>query len=449
MSLPLGKVIAEYEPRHTELVHAISDVEYASEALTALYSKIAELQTQVQAAKARFKKASERVKKREKQAEDSEKSFKFSFLRRSNTTKGKEKQNAGTQIQTPAYLEAVQEESKERNRQTELEEALASAQNERATLQEKVKECDALKIKLDALYDLIFNGPTPGFPEEDQLEQQVSAAKAVYDRVHANFNTEKQAYANIYRAEKIIGECRYKLKDALQCASTVMFASGHSVQEKETACLESAHDLALQVMSIIQEARRLSPDIRPLENLSIIQEVPSRAESGSADDFYAKLKSASSEVSRARTQLSTERTNYAGRAAVTKSVVEGAEQTLAQYKDELRSLRKGIFENVAEKSRQQSPLRTNGMHGIQEDDEDHYIEAPPPSYDYEPSSTFVSTLSPSTLIIPNKFVRQLPTPYSDDTSSPVSSSSHIWPASPASPTASIRRIRPLPRPPGT
>ncbi|KAF9270808.1 hypothetical protein L218DRAFT_952878 [Marasmius fiardii PR-910] len=455
MSLPLGKVVAEYEPRHTELIQAFSDVEHASEALTAQYSKVADLQTQAEEAKSKFERASERVKKEKKQAEGSERPFKLSFLRRSNTLKGKGKQKdteTGMPTQSLAYRDAVEEENRERERQNELEYALAEAQMERAALEEKVKECNALNVKLDALYDLIFNGPTPGYPEEDQLEQQVFAAKAVLERVQANFKTEKQAYEYVYRAEKMMRECKSKTKDALQCAATYMFASGRSLQEKEAACIQSANAFALQAVSILQNARQISPEIRPIENLIILHEFPERAESDGGDVFYGKLKSASSEVSRAHVQLSHERAIYAGRAAAAKSVVEGAEQTLAKYKEELRVLRKRIFENVAEKLRQEPVIRTSGLHRVQEDDEyQDYDEAPPPSYEYEPPSTFVPAFSPSTLIIPNKYMRQLPTPYSDDGSSPMSmsSSSHFWPASPATPTSSVRRNRPLPRPPGT
>ena len=59
-----------------------------------------------------------------------------------------------------------------------------------------------------------------GYPEEDQLEQQVSAAKAVLDRVQVTLNAEKQAFEYLYRAEKALRECKAKLKDALQCAAT-------------------------------------------------------------------------------------------------------------------------------------------------------------------------------------------------------------------------------------
>ncbi|KAL0571830.1 hypothetical protein V5O48_010126 [Marasmius crinis-equi] len=417
-------VIAEYQPRHAELVRAIAEVGYAPEALQAQHGTVAELQLKVEQGRTRLEKVSERTKKQKKISESSDnlksKFSSFKLLRRSNSKgKGKDKDETSS-LHTTGYLETMQEEASERERQNELEQALSEAQIEKAELEEKTKEYNALKVKLDALYDLIFNGPTTGYPEEDQLEQQVSAARAVYDRVQATLNAEKQAYECLHRAEKTLRECKAKLKDALQCAATSMFASGRSVQERETTCLQSAHMLAQQALPLVQEARQLSPGVKPLEILSIAQSIPSRTESESGDQFYAVLKSAASE-------LAAERLTYSTRTSSARAVVEGAEQTLAQFKDELTTLRKRIFEDVAEKMQTRSAtMSLNEMHDDIEEAE--YLMEAPPSYQYDPPSTFVPTLSTSRLNIPNKYVQQIPAPYSDSASSPVSSSSHIWPS---------------------
>ncbi|KAJ8083111.1 hypothetical protein PM082_008980 [Marasmius tenuissimus] len=452
MSLPLGKVIAEYRNKHTELIQGIARVDYAPGALAVQQVKIADLQVKVEEGRANLDKLLDRVKKQKKAAESSD-SLKFNFklpslLRRANS-KGKNKakeRDDPSSPQSPGYIDALKEEANEREKHDVLVQELTEAELGRITLEEKTREYNALKVKLDALYDLIFNGPTMGYPEEDQLEQQVSAARAVLDRVQVTQNTEKQAYECLYRAEKTLRDCKAKLKDGLQCAATSMFASGRSVLEKETSCLQSAHALAIQTTQLVQEARQLSPGVKPLETLTIAQTIPTRTESESGDQFYAVLKSAASEVARAHTQLAAERASYSGRAAAAKHVVEGAEQTLAQYKEDLSALRKRIFEDIAEKMLSRTPdLTINGINS----EEEEYSEAPP-SYQYEPPSTFVPPLLTSGLDTPNKYVQQLPATYSDYAPSPVSSSSHhIWPSPSPTTPSSVRRSRPLPRPPGS
>ncbi|KAK1218614.1 hypothetical protein PQX77_018702 [Marasmius sp. AFHP31] len=452
MSLPLGKVIAEYRNKHTELIQGIARVDYAPGALAVQQGKIADLQVKVEEGRANLDKLLDRVKKQKKAAESSD-SLKFNFklpslLRRANSKgKGKAKEKDDPQSpQSPGYLDALREEANEREKHDVLVQELTEAELGRITLEEKTREYNTLKVKLDALYDLIFNGPTIGYPEEDQVEQQVSAARAVLDRVQVTQNTEKQAYECLHKAERTLRDCKAKLKDALQCAATSMFASGRSVLEKETSCLQSAHALAIQTTQLVQEARSLSPGVKPLETLTIAQSIPTRTESESGDQFYAVLKSAASEVARAHTQLAAERSSYSARAAAAKHVVEGAEQTLAQYKEDLSRLRRRIFDDIAEKMLSRTPdLTINGING----EEEEYSEAPP-SYQYEPPSTFVPPLLTSGLDTPNKYVQQLPATYSDYAPSPVSSSSHhIWPSPSPTTPSSVRRSRPLPRPPGS
>ena len=61
------------------------------------------------------------------------------------------------------------------------------------------------------------------FSEENQLQQQVVAAKAVYDRVEATFDAETQAYDRLYHAEKALHECLEKLKEAVRCATSCQY----------------------------------------------------------------------------------------------------------------------------------------------------------------------------------------------------------------------------------
>ena len=70
------------------------------------------------------------------------------------------------------------------------------------------------------------------------------------------------------------------------------------------------------------------------------------------------------------------------------------------------------------------------------DEEEGYLSEAPPSYQYDPPSTFVPPLSISGLNTPDKYAQQLPMTYSDFAPSPASSSTHhVWPSpSPTTPS---------------
>ncbi|KAI3619178.1 hypothetical protein WG66_012849 [Moniliophthora roreri] len=432
MSDSFRKVIAETEERHSELLKAIKEVEHAPDALVAQRRRVAELQVQVEESVSKAEKQAEKPRK-EKRSTSSP--FKLPFLLKRTNSKGKEKE---LDIPSP-YVESTQEEEKERQRQAEIDRSLREAQGQRACLEDKVKEYEHLRSKLEALYDLIFNGPTPGFPAEDHLEQQVAAARVIQERVQATLDAEKRAFECIYKAEKAMRECRSKIKDALQFAATSLFASGRSAQEREASAIHSAHILARQVPVLIREARQLSPDVKPIEDMTLVREAPSRADTPDGDAFYGKLKTIASEVSRVHTQLSEERQTAITRVSAARTTVENAESTVDHYRKELATLRQTIYEEVAEKVREQMREQRYST------GEEYFIDAPP-SYEYEAPSMFVQTLTPSPLVIPNKHFGQF-----TDSSSPVSSSSQStfnWNSSPAS-TVNTRRPRPLPRPPGT
>ncbi|KAK1231314.1 hypothetical protein PQX77_005570 [Marasmius sp. AFHP31] len=452
MSQTLGWTVAQYEREHHGLTNSLKDLEEAPKSLATLEKKIADLQTQLEEVKLGP------GKPKRKTLDPCEKhGSRFSFLRRSYSGKMKDHED--------------------RERQTQLEKALSEATFKQIPLKDKAREYQDLKQKLDDIYETVFDGPTPGYPNEDRLEQQVFAANAVYERVKATLVSEKAAYEYITKAEKAMRECRSKLRDALEVAATSMFATWRSVQDQEAQCLQTAHYLACLVPDMVRDAQQHYPEIRPLEDLTIIRSVPERPPQGLSDEFYGRVKVAASEVTRSHEYLSTERTSLANRITASKSVLENAERTLAEYKQELCALRRQIFDEVAEKAKRDTSFG--------EIEYPYPIDEAPPSYEYEPPSSFVPllTVTPTPLVIPSKTfgVRSLPHAHLLPSQS-VSSSTSLGDYSPVTPTSATadrwssnesttssatsrsrlsvvnssesghtigKRVRPLPRPPGS
>ncbi|KAL0061676.1 Rho guanine nucleotide exchange factor [Marasmius tenuissimus] len=362
------RLVSENHPKHIEVIQAISRVKHAPEALAAQQATIMDLQFRIEESMLNLIKLSEKITRQKNVPESVDKpKAKFWSVMRSLSLKNGEAQKRKDSEADVTYLTAVEEEARERERHEKLKEALTRAKIEERALGKQVREYALMTNKLDAIYNAIFGGFT-GFPEENQLQQQVVTAKAMYDRVEATFSAETQAYERLYRAEKALHDCLEKLKEAVRCATSPSLTSG-TMHKRETACLRDAHTSASQVPSLVQEARQLSPSVKPLGALAISQRIPTRIPSESRERFNASLDDATSEVVRAYTQASTldlvaaECSTYSGRTAGAQSVLENTAQTLSRYEDELRATRKRIFDGAAARS-----------------PSDEHLVPPPPSY---------------------------------------------------------------------
>ncbi|KAJ8083191.1 hypothetical protein PM082_009060 [Marasmius tenuissimus] len=355
------RLVSENHPKHIEVIQAISRVKHAPEALAAQQATIMDLQFRIEESMLNLIKLSEITRQKNVPESVDKPKAKFWSVMRSLSLKNGEAQKRKDSEADVTYLTAVEEEARERERHEKLKEALTRAKIEERALGKQVREYALMTNKLDAIYNAIFGGFT-GFPEENQLQQQVVTAKAMYDRVEATFSAETQAYERLYRAEKALHDCLEKLKEAVRCATSPSLTSG-TMHKRETACLRDAHTSASQVPSLVQEARQLSPSVKPLGALAISQRIPTRIPSESRERFNASLDDATSEVVRAYTQIVAECSTYSGRTAGAQSVLENTAQTLSRYEDELRATRKRIFDGAAARS-----------------PSDEHLVPPPPSY---------------------------------------------------------------------
>ncbi|KAL0058079.1 hypothetical protein AAF712_015258 [Marasmius tenuissimus] len=380
--------VYENQHRHNELVEAIEEVQHAPGALSEQQAKIKDLQLKIEEGMLNLAKISERLLRLRKSSETADKpKFKlFSVMQRSSSKVGQSQKQKETNV---TYLRTVDEEARELEKHVQLKGALFQAAAEERALEEQARKYVSLTNALDTLYDDIFNKSTPGFAEENRLQQQVAAATAVCSRVEATFDAETQAYERLYHAEKALYECLENLKETLRSATSptgMTFERYGSAHEKESACLQIAHAAASPVPSLIHEARQFSPSVKPLGSLAISQSVPVRIElrGGGFRLERELLEDVISET------VQSECSTYSGRTAGAQSVLEGAAQTLTRYRDELRAARKRIFiEEVA--ARSTSPLSFEAC------------EDPPPAYspDSEREGWMSAPESPTPFVLLN------------------------------------------------
>ena len=110
------------------------------------------------------------------------------------------------------YHEKIAAQSQAEKRQQQLEQDKVAIEKEHATLSEQEKKHGAAHSAIDDLYDTIFDGPTPGFADEDDRERNFKKDKAEYDAsvdiLKAWYKTDKDIALLRSTVNRAIGETK-------------------------------------------------------------------------------------------------------------------------------------------------------------------------------------------------------------------------------------------------
>ncbi|KAE9395522.1 hypothetical protein BT96DRAFT_143100 [Gymnopus androsaceus JB14] len=457
----LQQAVAENSSKHTQLLNSLSEFDGIPDALKEQTKLVDDIQSQLGECEDNVARLFEKTRKERRSADPGiiPGGLKFSQVFRGR--KEKEREREREERNKRLFAEAMAEETKERERQASLEQALSKAQASKTELLGKMRDYDDIMGRLDALYGMIFNGPTPGYPKEDELEQSVQASYSVIERTRATYNSENEGLEILIRADKTFKECQTKLKDAIYWATALaMLAGGRTAEAKETSSLRIAHSLAQKAQAHVREAQQFSPHIRTLESPSIARELPVRKENDT--EFHEVLKASAAELGNTYSQLLSERRACADRTSEARTAVLEAEQTVTERKKELHTLRKATFLEIVSK------LKSGELSEPTELDFEGMQDAPP-SYALQAPSAQGRPPAPPNLLIgkddANVAFRQLSTnfsvapAYESGSASPISTytatsshhSSYVPDYPPTTPRTSRpgggRPPRPLPRVP--
>ncbi|KAJ7589188.1 hypothetical protein C8J56DRAFT_1048818 [Mycena floridula] len=344
---PIAQGVGANLLRHAQLIVALAKVEDAPAALAEKTAIISDLKLQLEESEATIKKLFQKTrterKATETQAESSLSPRRFAQRLVFKKPKAKEP----VVVDQTAYNAALKDEMEERKHQTYLERTLGQAQMTYPEIQTKADECMQLKGELRKIYGAIFDGPTLGYPEEDQLEQQVLAARSVVDRVYGALETETRTAENLREAMRAMVQCQARLDDVMVMATDALIGRQRETQKME-AKLQSAHALAQKVDDHVKEARKTTSSV---DNIGISSIAEQAIVLGLSDSLYhgsyEKIKTAAADAAKAHTKLKAECDACNARLVTAKAIVDHAIQTLDEYQLDLDSLRRKIFEQVA------------------------------------------------------------------------------------------------------
>jgi len=211
-------------PRNQELLQTLSETDYAKPALEQQKRYIADVEKEIRQLDTRLKELEQRRKKELKEHEK----YRDSVMKRFayKVSRKQEKFDVQAEKEEREYFEVLQEEHKANEMRKNLGNTLAEAQRQRSELEGAASNHDQAQRGLDELYDSIFEGPTPEFPEEDSKEYSANDALNQYHNMRVRVESETQVRNILDNALQKISIAKYALAEARSHSRMDMFGGG-------------------------------------------------------------------------------------------------------------------------------------------------------------------------------------------------------------------------------
>jgi hypothetical protein len=167
------------------------------------------------------------------------------------------------------YFDAMQAQKSAEDELTYVEHLKAEATNTRQTYASSADRHKHLQAELDALYNSIFAGHTPGFPDEDRKEDACNAASQHLNSLHQSLQHEKHILFLLGQTASKLSEARNALDSAYGMSQYDMFGGGTMASMQKRNYLERAESSIQQVRMLQEQIKHLAPDIEGLGPLNI------------------------------------------------------------------------------------------------------------------------------------------------------------------------------------
>lgn len=259
--------IRETSARNTELLRIIHETESAIPALGAQTRYVVDLEKQVAEAGRKLK----QLESKRKQGLKEHESYRDSFMKRfAYKVSGKtDKFDAKAAREEREYFDVLQEEHRANEMKNNLDAMLSEAKRIRDDLESKAATHVQRQKDLDSLYESIFTGPSPGFPEEDERERDKDALVKAYQRSQSRAEAAGQAVKFLSQAQRLLNGALMCMDDALQASRMDMFGGGTFTDMMERSALSQAENQIQHAQMMVRQARQCSPLVRELPPVRI------------------------------------------------------------------------------------------------------------------------------------------------------------------------------------
>ncbi|CAF1482919.1 unnamed protein product [Adineta steineri] len=159
------------------------------------------------------------------------------------------------------------------------EEHLAVLKNEIHSAQTYLQQCQSAyqeyvksKRELDGLFEHFFGGTTPSYPEEDTIEQNLRREERHLSNLQNNCRMLTQVFHLLQQAHQAVTISRQALDEALNMNTFDLFSHSSFADMAVSSHLATARNASAQAQQLLNEARRIYPNIPHIGELHIKQD---------------------------------------------------------------------------------------------------------------------------------------------------------------------------------
>jgi hypothetical protein len=157
------------------------------------------------------------------------------------------------------YFDALHEEHIAKKLCESTEHAYEAAMASQASLRDVVAENARAQKQLHDMYESIFNGPTPGFPEEDHAETMMGEAQQRYNQLRNQTEARQHVLELLRGAQARMRSAGNSLASAHSASRVDMFTSGPMADMMERSALSRAESDASAAYQLAAQARSMAP----------------------------------------------------------------------------------------------------------------------------------------------------------------------------------------------
>lgn len=261
--------IREAASSNKALLKALADTDYALPALEQQRRYISDLQNECMRTDQQIAALD---KKRRKELKDHT-AYRDSVLRRFafKVSGKKEAFEERAAKEEREYFEVLQQEHQANELKKNVDGMLAEALGAKEKLERDVALHKRAQMDLDNLYDSIFQGPSPGFPEEDERERISNQMLQEYHNARVRVEAEDQVVKLLTDAQASMRSAKYSMQEALGHSRMDMYGGGTFSDMMERNALSKASVSVSSAAMLVMQAQRISPAVRNLPRVNIAQ----------------------------------------------------------------------------------------------------------------------------------------------------------------------------------
>lgn len=269
------------------------------------------------------------------------------------------------------YFDAIQQQKTGEDELAYIRQLKAEGETTKQKYEQQAQRHEGLQRELDAFYNSIFAGHTPGFPEEDEREAACNAAVQHVQSVNTTLEKERHSLFLLGQIATKLTAAREHLGSARSMSQMDLFGGGTMSSLQKRNYLERAESAISQVRMLQEQLSQVAPQLGDLGSMNIA--------SGSIwgdvvfDNIFSdmamhdKIKESLEQINRAGNKCGNVIRQQEAREKELIAELKEADMRVQEARATLQRVREGAFRKVAGGE----PVASG------EDAEDVMAEAPP------------------------------------------------------------------------